>query len=156
MKPVVQLERTGCGIASVAALAGVSYQAVQQSARRLGIVAADGRLWSDSTYVRGLLDEYRLKASPAHQPFSSWSALPARALLAIQWHREKGWPCWHWVVFVRERGRAYVLDSAVALKRHVRTDFGRMKPKWFIAVTEAHRRPDASLPRTRRHGWRGR
>ena len=25
MKPVVQLERTGCGIASVAALAGVSY-----------------------------------------------------------------------------------------------------------------------------------
>jgi len=26
MKPVVQLERTGCGIASVAALAGVSYR----------------------------------------------------------------------------------------------------------------------------------
>jgi hypothetical protein len=82
--------------------------------------------------------------------------LPARALLAIKWHREKGRPYWHWVVFVRERGRAYVLDSGVALKRHVRTDFGRMKPKWFLAVTEAPYGPDAGLSRARRHGWRGR
>lgn len=156
MKPVVQLEPTGCGIASVAVLAGVSYQAAQRSARRLGIVAADKRLWSDTTYVRRLLDEYRLNAHSARQPFSSWSALPARALLAIKWHREDGRPSWHWVVFMRERGRAYVLDSAVALKRHVRTDFSRMKPKWFIAVTEAHRKCDADLTRTRRHGWRGR
>jgi len=29
MKPVVQLEPIGCGIASVAALAGVSYRRVQ-------------------------------------------------------------------------------------------------------------------------------
>lgn len=156
MKPVVQLEPTGCGIASVAALAGVSYHAVQRSARRLGIVAADRRLWSDSTYVRCLLDEYRLKGAPGHQRFSSWSALPARALLAIKWHRQQGRPYWHWVVFVRERGRVYVLDSAAALKRHVRTDFGRMKPKWFLAVTEASRRPDAGLSTARRHGWRGR
>jgi hypothetical protein len=40
-------------------------------------------------------------------------------------------------VFVRTHERAYVLDSTSALKRHVRTDFGRMKPKWFIAVREA-------------------
>ena len=35
MKPVVQLEQTGCGIASVAALAGVSYRSVQRKANRL-------------------------------------------------------------------------------------------------------------------------
>jgi hypothetical protein len=37
---------------------------------------------------------------------------------------------------VRTQERAYVLDSASALKRHVRTDFGRMKPRWFIVVRE--------------------
>jgi hypothetical protein len=37
MKPVLQLERTGCGIASVAALAGVPYRQAQRTANRLGI-----------------------------------------------------------------------------------------------------------------------
>ncbi len=134
MKPVVQLERTGCGIASVAALAGVSYKSAQRSARRLGIVASDARLWSNTGHVRGLLERYGLNAHRGEAPFVSWSALPARALLAIKWRRDRGGPCWHWVVFVREHGQAYVLDSAAALKRHVRTDFGRMKPKWFITV----------------------
>jgi ABC-type bacteriocin/lantibiotic exporter with double-glycine peptidase domain len=150
MKPVVQLERTGCGIASVAALAGVSYRAAQRSARGLGIVAADERLWSDTVHVRRLLEWYGLRARSTQTPFLSWSALPARALLAIKWHRERRRPSWHWVVFVREEGRAYVLDSARALKRHVRTDFGRMKPKWVLAVT-ARRGPGAGLSGTRRH-----
>ena len=156
MKPVVQLERTGCGIASVAALAGVSYGTAQESARRLGIVASDDRLWSDTTYVRRLLARYGLRAHAATTPFTSWSALPARALLAIKWHRDEGRSSWHWVVFVREDRRSYVLDSAMALKRHVRTDFGRMKPKWFIAVMETRREPHRGLARTRRHECRGR
>lgn len=137
MKPVVQLERTGCGIASVAALAGVRYKAAQRSARRLGIVATDERLWSETGCVRRLLAHYGLSAHEAEMPFVSWSALPAKALLAIKWHRDRRRSYWHWVVFVRTHERAYVLDSTSALKRHVRTDFGRMKPKWFIAVREA-------------------
>ena len=44
MKPVVQLERTGCGIASVAALAGVSYRETQRLANRLGIFSDDPKL----------------------------------------------------------------------------------------------------------------
>jgi hypothetical protein len=155
MKPVIQLERTGCGIASVAALAGVSYGAAQRTARRLGVVASDDRLWSETAHVRRLLKQYGLRAPSAQTPFSSWSALPARALLAIKWHRERGRPSWHWVVFVRGGRAAYVLDSAVALKGHVRTDFGRMKPKWFIGVKE-RRRSIAGVARTRRHAWRGR
>lgn len=155
MRPVVQLERTGCGIASVAALAGISYRAAQRAARRLGIVASDNRLWSETTHVRRLLKQYGLQASSAQRPFFSWSALPACALLAIKWHRERGRPSWHWVVFVREQGRAYVLDSAVVLKTHARTDFGRMKPKWFIGVKERSH-ANAGVAKTRRHGWRGR
>jgi hypothetical protein len=136
MKPVVQLERTGCGIASVAALAGISYKAAQRSARRLGIVASDARLWSATGHVRRLLECHGLRAQSGATPFASWSALPARALLAIKWRRDRERPRWHWVVFVREHGEAVVLDSAASLRRHARTDFGRMKPKWFIAVTK--------------------
>jgi hypothetical protein len=44
MKPVVQRERTGCGMASVAALAGVSDEAARRTAGRWGIVAGDRRL----------------------------------------------------------------------------------------------------------------
>jgi hypothetical protein len=139
LKPVVQLERTGCGIASVAALACVSYKTAQRSAERLGIVAADPRLWSATGHVRRLLERYGLRAQSKEMPFKSWSALPARALLATKWHREGERVCWHWVVFVRERGKAVVLDSAASVKRHARTDFWRMKPKWFMAVTKSVR-----------------
>ena len=150
MKPVVQRERTGCGIASVAALAGVSYKAAQRCACELGIVASDERLWSSTAHVRRLLERYGLHAQATETPFVSWSALPARALLAVKWHRDRGRPCWHWVVFVREDGHAYVLDSAARLKRHVRTDFGRMMPKWFIGVVKKGSRAWDGSPETRR------
>lgn len=133
-KPVVQLERTGCGIASVAALAGVSYTEAKRLAHQMGFSAADSRLWSHTHLVRRLLKRYRLHVSLNKTPFVSWSALPDLALLAIKWHRERGKPCWHWVVFVRDKAGGRVLDSKRSLKRHVRTDFGRMKPKWYIAV----------------------
>jgi hypothetical protein len=134
MKPVVQNERTGCGIASVAALAGVSYTRVKTRANKLGIFADDPKLWSDTGYVRTLLGKYGMSASRKERKFVSWKQLPDLALLAIKWHREKGKPFWHWVVYVRENELSYVLDSRKALKKNRRTDFGRMKPKWFIEV----------------------
>lgn len=136
IKPVIQLEQTGCGIAAVAAIAGVSYQQAQRTANRLGIFATDPRLWSETAHVSRLLRQYRLRPTSTERPFRSWSSLPDLALLAIKWHRDQGRPCWHWVVFVRDRGGERVLDSKQLLTYHVRTDFGRMKPKWYIAVAK--------------------
>ena len=135
IEPVVQLEATGCGIASVAAIAGLSYSRARATASRLGISARDERLWSDTAHVRELLRHLGLKPGRGEQPFRSWQALPDLALLSIKWHLEKRRPFWHWVVFVRDEHGARVLDSKRSLRRHVRTDFGRMKPKWFIPVT---------------------
>lgn len=134
IKPVIQQETTGCGIAACAALAGVSYPEAKAAANRLGIYARDQALWSDTGYVRRLLAEFGIRAADAEQPFEDWQTLPDRALLAIKWRLENGRPFWHWVVFVREGSECYVLDSKKALKNPVRTDFGRMKPKWYIAV----------------------
>lgn len=135
MKPVVQLERTGCGIASVAALVGVGYRQAQRMANRLGIYADNPKLWSEVGYVRRLLKEYGIRSSSTEAPFTSWQALPDCALLAVKWHKEGERPFWHWVVFWRGPHGPVVLDSKRALRRHVRTDFGRMKPKWFIRVS---------------------
>ena len=136
MKPVVQLERTGCGIASVAALAGMSYRQVQYVANRLGIFADDPKLWSETGYVRRLLTEYGIRSARIEMSFTSWEALPDLALLAVKWHRERGRPFWHWVVFWRGPHGPVVFDSKRALRRHVRTDFARMNPKWFISVSQ--------------------
>lgn len=134
IKPVVQLEQTGCGIAAVAAIAGVSYRHTQRRANQLGIFATDHRLWSETGHVRRLLKAYRLGPTSIERPFRSWGSLPDLALLAIKWRRKKGRPYWHWVVFVRDLEGEWVLDSKRLLKRHVRTDFGRMKPKWYMTV----------------------
>ena len=134
MKPVIQLAKTGCGIASVAVLAGVSYTAAKCVANRMGISVTDNRLWSETAHVRRLLKQYRLRASTREMPFHSWKALPDRALLAIKWHRVRSRAFWHWVVFVRDASGGYVLDSKRTLKRHVRKDFWRMTPRWFIEV----------------------
>ncbi len=135
MKPVVQLERTGCGIAAVAALAGVKYDQAKRMATRLGIVADDPALWSETDHVRRLLKEYGFRLARTEAPFTSWEALPDLALLAIKWHEDRGRAFWHWVVFWRGIRGPVVLDSNRALRGHVRTDFGRMKPKWSIAVS---------------------
>lgn len=134
MKPVVQQERTGCGIASAAAIAGVNYARAKTRANQLGIFAEDPKLWSDTKYVRTLLPKFRVSVSGKERKFVSWEKLPKLALLAIKWHLEKGKPFWHWVVFVREEKSSYVLDPKKGLKKNKRTDFGRMKPKWFIEV----------------------
>ncbi|MCF6257095.1 MAG: hypothetical protein L3K25_12490 [Gammaproteobacteria bacterium] len=134
MKPVIQQEIAGCAIASTAALASVSYTAAKKAAKNLGITAADPTLWSDTAPIRQLLRHYRIKADKHETPFTDWQSLPDRALLAIKWHLEKDTPYWHWAVFVRDADGEYVLDSKKALKQNVRTDFGRIKPKWFIGV----------------------
>lgn len=134
MKPVIQLEPTGCSIASIAAIAGLSYSKVKSIANSIGIFAEDKKLWSETYLVRKLLKYLKIKTGIREMRFWSWGALPDLALLSIKWHREKGRPYWHWVVFVRENGRSYVLDSKKSLRTHYRTDFGRIKPKWYIPV----------------------
>ena len=135
MTPVIQRERTGCGIAAAAALAGLTYARAKSVAAGLGISAADERLWSETGQVRRLLRHLGIQARRGERRFSAWEALPDLALLAVKWHVENARPCWHWVVFVRDARGARVLDSKKGLRRNARTDFGRMRPKWFIAVS---------------------
>ncbi len=134
MKPVVQEEKTGCAIASSAAIAGVSYKEARKIAHSIGMYAEDSNLWSETNFIRKLIKKFGIKTGKKEIPFIGWESLPNCALLSIKWHIERGKPHWHWVVFVREGGNTYVLDSKKTLRTNIRTDFGRMKPKWYIEV----------------------
>lgn len=134
MKPVVQEEITGCAIASAAAIAGMTYAETKIIANSIGIYAEDSKLWSETTYIRNLLGKLGIEAANIETEFSNWESVPDVALLSTKWHMEKGKPYWHWAVFVREERESYILDSKKSLKTNKRTDFGRIKPKWFIEV----------------------
>jgi len=92
MKPEVQLEPTGCAIASVAAIAGLSYSRTKLIAHFLGIQADDTTLWSGTSHVRKLLRHFGFTGGPREIPFRSWNELPDLALLSIKWHLKQGRP----------------------------------------------------------------
>ena len=134
LKPVIQEENTGCGIAAVATMLGKTYAQMKAIANAMGIAAADTSLWSDTAYVRRMLASAGVATSADEVPFTAWDALPDLALLSIKHHREGDKNFWHWVVFQRLNGQPVVLDSASYLPSNIRTDFAAMQPKWFIAV----------------------
>jgi hypothetical protein len=137
LKPVIQQETTGCGIAAVANILGKTYLEMKSIANAMGIYAEDQSLWSDTQYVRQMLARSGVETSADEIAFESWEALPALALLAIKYHQQEGKNFWHWVVFKRENGEAVVLDSSSYLPANIRTDFEAMQPKWFIEVKNA-------------------
>lgn len=135
MKPVIQEEISGCGIAAVATILGKSCPEMKAIANAMGIYADDPTLWSDTQYVRQMLTRHGVKTSVDERSFESWEALPNLDLLAIKYHQQDGKNFWHWVVFNHENGQAVVLDSASYLPSNIRTDFETMQPKWFIEIS---------------------
>lgn len=134
LKPVIQEETTGCGIASVANILGKTYSEMKAIANTMGIYAEDKSLWSDTQYVRRMLSSASVETAKDEVPFVSWDRLPDLALLSIKHYQEEGRNFWHWVVFKRIDGQPFVLDSADYLPSNIRTDFDEMRPKWFIEV----------------------
>lgn len=134
MKPVVQEETTGCGIASAANILGKTYSEMKEVANSMGIYASDKSLWSDTQYVRQILSASGVETSADETPFESWDELPDIALLSIKHYKEDDKFFWHWVVFKRIDGRSLIIDSASYLSSNIRTDFEDLEPKWFIEV----------------------
>jgi len=134
LPPVIQLDATGCALATIATLARKPYLDIKQRAAALGIHPEDQSLWSETGYFYRLAKDQGIQLAEQPTPFTDWESLPDLAVLSIKWHQVNDRPFWHWVVFQRTEQGNVVLDSKKALKTHHRTDFGRIKPKWFIEV----------------------
>ncbi|MDX8385245.1 MAG: hypothetical protein R8M11_01870 [Gallionella sp.] len=145
MKPIVQEESTGCGIASVANILGKTYSEMKDIANAMGIYASDKSLWSDTRYVRRMLSESGIETSSDEAPFETWGKLPDIALLSIKHHQKNDTHYWHWVVFKRIENKPVVWDSASYLPSTIRTDFDEMHPKWFIEIKMPNKENPLSL-----------
>ena len=134
MKIIIQEDSTGCGIACAAMLAGKSYQVVKKKAKSLGILTDDADLYSDTHHLKNLLASYNILIGKKKVPFKDWSHLPTVAILAIKYNENNNPPTWHWVIYQNQYNSPLVLDPKKELKSNLRTDFGKMKPKWYIKV----------------------
>lgn len=70
---VLQEDKTGCAFAT---LVQVSYQDVKQIAYGMGIAPQDSKLWSQTSYVRQLLQYFHIQASKQELPFQECQRLP--------------------------------------------------------------------------------
>ena len=81
MNPVVQLGRTGCAIASVAARMGMSYPDMKSLARSLGVTPEDNALWTSTSSIKW-------KIHDGIRPVTG-SCLSERTRVRLSWIRKK-------------------------------------------------------------------
>jgi hypothetical protein len=100
VRRVPQLDKTGCGVACVASVAGVSYA----KARRLMFGSSPGS-YTDTGDLRSALRKHGVKVGPRLIPLRtrSYFDLAHHAILKVNVKRSSGY--WHWVVWDAVRRR---------------------------------------------------
>lgn len=132
MRRKKQHDATDCGLACVAMLAKVSVDDVKRKARDLFNWADENDFSTEGPELRKLLNFYKIQTAKRLVPFNGWDKLPSLCILAINYHEMD--ETWHWVIFERKDGEKSVTDPNSYVKANKRTDFGRMKPKWYLKI----------------------
>lgn len=112
----------------------INYSEIAEIAAQLEIQAGDKSLYSTTAPLRRLLDQLGVRLNSGEAAFKSWDALPAKALLAINWHIEEDLAMWHWVIFLNKESGRVVYDPAPGLDHPERRNLNDIHPKWFIEV----------------------
>ncbi|MEH6418676.1 hypothetical protein [Pseudomonas sp. CGJS7] len=145
----LQQDRSGCGLACVAMLAGIGYAQARTLARALdigpkpyrhrvgaGVRSAPDGYFTDARQLRRMLRVLGLAAG-AERTVSDWRECDGDGIVAI--NHDPSNDRWHWDVHLRDAGSACVLDPNARVRSERRTDFGRMRPVRFIPVSGARR-----------------
>lgn len=132
LKRVIQKDATGCGLACVAMVAGVSYTQAKKAAIKSRTVEARQPYYTSSGQVARILAELGGGAEKGRR-LSHWSSLTSLCIVGIGYKEAEGY--WHWVVFVPDPTGGYVLDPRKSVTTNRRKDFSRMVPHRCIPVT---------------------
>jgi ABC-type bacteriocin/lantibiotic exporter with double-glycine peptidase domain len=132
MKRIKQDHPSGCGLACVAMIAGRKYSEIREHAREILDFNNNHDLYTDASHLRKLLSKFKIHTSLKKIPFATWEKLPEKAILGINHNITVN--KWHWVVYTKDHLGAYVLDPKITIKSERRTDFNKMKPKWYITI----------------------
>jgi ABC-type bacteriocin/lantibiotic exporter with double-glycine peptidase domain len=130
LRLVQQLDYTGCGIACVAMVAGVTYEQAKVAVKSRPNRAGNSTYYAD---LKWALDRfgvaYEMNGRRGFR-FPGWEEMPRRAILAVEC--EPPWPGnWHWVVYDTSRNGAVVLDPS---RNRVRKDFDRIQVKSYMGI----------------------
>lgn len=116
---VFQDDLTGCGLACVAMIAGVSYREVRKIAIDHGIFYSGNDSGVSAEDVKKLLKLFDLDTS-IRNGITDWKRVPQVGVLGINDSRP------HWVVAVRTREDCFLIDPSSHINQKRRRDFGRI------------------------------
>ncbi|WP_308318795.1 cysteine peptidase family C39 domain-containing protein, partial [Vibrio metschnikovii] len=114
MRRVVQQDRTGCGLACIAILAGTEYSNVKDRALDLFNLESSDEFYTNASELQKLGQEFNLNVGAKRRVFKGFNALPDLAILAINYRENED--TWHWVVYCRDEGNEFVIDPKKAVK----------------------------------------
>ncbi len=129
MERVIQEEPTGCGLACVAMVAGVSYAEVRNFAVEHMGFGTIGPFYTDLDDLRYMLDWYGYRLL-RWTPFKSYDSVSPLCVLEI----ERPGAYNHWVLLVKCGLDMYVLDPFPDVKTEQRRDWWRLRPVSYANI----------------------
>ena len=134
IKRVEQEDEYGCGIACVAMVTGKKYREAKKFFLKSVFLPTDRKPLTRHYQLRRALRKLRI--STEKRAFRNWRLIENLSIVPINRRQDGGW---HWVVFVPNGARPYILDPAPGKGRH-RNDFRGMKARGlYIAVLKLKR-----------------
>lgn len=123
IKRIEQKDEYGCGIACVAMVTGKTYPQAKKFFMNRIFLPTDGKPHTRHYQLRRALG--KLKIATRKKAFRNWRSIESISIVPINRRLDGGW---HWVVFVPNGVRSYILDPAPGKGRR-RYEFRGMKAR---------------------------
>jgi ABC-type bacteriocin/lantibiotic exporter with double-glycine peptidase domain len=132
IRHVYQPDDTGCGVACIAMIAGLTYQQVKDKMMNVGFFKKSednfGTTFKDMTNA---LKIFNINPHPRRRKFKKWKNIPAKLAITSTNYDKSG--DWHWVVFVRDLEGHFIYDPGKRRKK-IRDLRGKKASGWFIEI----------------------
>ena len=134
MKRVIQEDEAGCGIACVAMVSGKTYLQAKRFFLERIFLPTDRKPHTRHYQLRRALR--KLGIATEKRAFRNWRSIENLSIVPINRRSDTGW---HWVVFVPNGVRSYILDP-IPEQRRRRYDFRGMKARGLYIIVKTPKR----------------
>ena len=133
IKRVIQEDSTGCGIACIDMVAGISYAEAKQITLNNEILKKSVKNFYTTTKDSvNVLNSIGIESSKGRK-VRYWSSINTISIVGINFLETTD--TWHWVLFIPNEDTGYVLDPSKRVKTEKRTDFSRMRLRSYIPIS---------------------
>ena len=120
IKRVIQEDSTGCGIACIAMVAGISYAEAKQITLNNEILKKSVKNFYTTTKdLVNVLNSIGIESSKGRK-VRYWSSINTISIVGINFLETTD--TWHWVLFIPNEDTGYVLDPSKRVKTEKRTE----------------------------------